>query len=141
MVLAEDDFVIDQYGRTAGAVFVLEWTHSMFPKLFAVEIVADQAVAAEKYKHPLSITRGRGRCRTADLMGLLNTRHGEGAPPQQPSVLLVERDRGQLLRPGATGGDEDFAVHQDRRGMSGIHLDPPAQHAGRIKIIRQRSNA
>src|SRR5439155_18557980 len=141
MVLVEDDFAINHHGRTASAVFVLKWTQWMFPKFFAIEVITDQAVAAEKHKQPPPVTRGRGGRRTPQWMSLFDALGRDQTPPKRFSGLLVEYDRGQFLRVGAIRCQRDFAVDQDRRGMSGVERYAPAQRAGRVEVIRQRAGA
>src|SRR2546423_825155 len=48
VVLTQDDFVVDQNGRTARAIFIAKRPHSIFPDRFAREVVANQPVAAEE---------------------------------------------------------------------------------------------
>src|SRR6266567_1895348 len=106
----------------------------MFPDLFAVEVVADQTVTAEKYKQALAVARGSGRRRTADGMSLFDARCCDDASPKRLPGLLVEGDRGQFLRRGAVASQKNSATAQDRRRVSGIQRHPPVQLAGRIKV-------
>src|SRR5439155_5141202 len=132
VVLVEDDFPIDQNGRTAGAVFVLKRTERMFPKFPAIEIVTDQAVTAEKHEQPLPVARGRRRRRTADGMRLFDALGCNGASPKRLSGLPIESERGQFLRLGAISRQKDSVFDQDWCGMSGIEQHAPEQGAGRV---------
>jgi hypothetical protein len=97
MIFGQEQLVVEEDRGAAGAVFVLERAHRLFPDFLPSQVVTDQPVAAEHDKDPLPITGRRRRRRIArgGMILLQALRRGDLLPEHFAGVR-VQSDGGEF---------------------------------------------
>ncbi len=110
VILVEDDFSIDQNGRTSCAKLILKWPHSSFPNEIPFEVITNHSIATEKDVDILAIaSRGR-RCRASGRMDRFKGLGRQSAFPAYRAALAIERVGCKLFGFTIESGDEDHAT-------------------------------
>src|SRR5581483_12077862 len=97
--------------------------HPLSPEGLAVEVVAENAVAAEEDVEPLAIADGRGDGRAAGRLVAFNTLGRGDGLPQRLARRAIQR-HGRQLFVGKRRYENAIAIDA-RRGMTGRDFDAP----------------